>query len=328
MPGGAAVPYDAKDAVILRTLIAAALAALALSGLTAIPAAGGPVPTVVTLLPPASPRVALNAADEVTGTVAGVPSPSGRRVDLQLRTPTGWYSIVHTTTDPAGGFRIAVPTWWYGAHTWRAAVAATDTTAAATSTQTVSVTVRAPAAAGRASAYRRMPGRPRWNACKRVPYIVNLAGAPGGALADIRYALRQITAGSGIRFVYRGRTALVPWSGRGPRNGMPAAGLAYAFTTPRVVHSLAGSTVGIGGGAYTSSARGNRFTHGGVALDRTFHGSRLVLRNVLMHETGHAVGLDHVKDRHEVMYPTVNGSDHWGRGDLAGLAAVGLSAGC
>lgn len=327
MPGGSAVSYDAKDAVIPRTLVAATLAALTLSVLTATPAAAGPVPSIVTLLAPASRTVALNAADEVAGTVTGVPL-SGRRVDLQLKTPTGWYSVVHTTTDLAGGFRLAVPTWWYGDHTWRAAVAATATAAAATSTSTISVTVRAPAAAGRRSAHTRMPGRPRWNPCRRVPYSVNLAGAPRGALADIRYALRQITAGSGIRFVYRGRTTLVPWSGRGQRNGMPAAGLAYAFTTPRVVHELAGSTVGLGGGSYASSPKGNRYLRGGIAVDRTFHGRRLILRNVLMHETGHAVGLDHVTDRHEVMFPTINGSDHWGRGDLAGLAAVGLSQGC
>ena len=289
--------------------------------------AAGPVSSVVTLLAPASDTVALNAADEVTGAVSGVPMLSGRRVDLQLRTPTSWTSVVHTTTDVAGAFQVAVPTWWYGDHTWRASVAATGTAAAATST-TISVTVRAPAAAGRASAYTRMPGNARWNACRRVPYVVNLAGAPGGALDDIRYALRQITAGSGIRFVYRGHTTLVPWSGRGQHDGMPAAGLAYAFTTPRVVHELAGSTVGLGGSAYTSSPKGNRYVRGGIALDRTFHGRRATLRNVMMHETGHAVGLDHTTDRHEVMFPSVNGSDHWGRGDLTGLAKVGLSAGC
>jgi predicted Zn-dependent protease len=48
------------------------------------------------------------------------------------------------------------------------------------------------------------------------------------------------------------------------------------------------------------------------------------VRAVLMHELGHVVGLAHVDDRHELMYP--KGSSHlttWGPGDRAGLAALG-----
>ena len=42
-----------------------------------------------------------------------------------------------------------------------------------------------------------------------------------------------------------------------------------------------------------------------------------------MHELGHVVGLDHVKDRHELMNPEYLGLDTWGPGDRQGLAVLG-----
>jgi hypothetical protein len=277
---------------------------LALAALTS-PSASATVP--VTLGVPTSLTVSLGGSSYVVGVVNEAPV-AGRRVDLELKTPTGWFSVAHTTTDALGGYRIAVPTWWYGAHTWRAQAAATDTSPALTSATTATVTVKTPAAAGRATAYSRMPGKARWDACNPVPYYLNPTKAPVGALADIH-------------------TKLVPWS-KTAHSGMPASGVAYAFTTPRRVGRLAGSTVGLGGSMYTISSKGRWFTAGGVAIDRTFHWSHGLLRNVVMHETGHAVGLDHVTDRHEVMYPSANGSQSWGAGDLTGLHAVGLSQGC
>ncbi len=49
---------------------------------------------------------------------------------------------------------------------------------------------------------------------------------------------------------------------------------------------------------------------------------------VILHEFGHLVGLDHVNDRAQVMYPRSGpGSPTaFQRGDLTGLAALGLGA--
>jgi hypothetical protein len=71
---------------------------------------------------------------------------------------------------------------------------------------------------------------------------------------------------------------------------------------------------------------------GAVALDS--HGFASLTRrersNLYLHELGHVVGLDHVGDRKQVMYPLVSKSSpaKYAKGDLAGLRRLGKPAGC
>ena len=50
-----------------------------------------------------------------------------------------------------------------------------------------------------------------------------------------------------------------------------------------------------------------------------------VARSVILHELGHLVGLDHVNDAHQIMWPRGNstGLTEYQPGDLAGLALLG-----
>ncbi|WP_422677956.1 matrixin family metalloprotease [Blastococcus brunescens] len=43
----------------------------------------------------------------------------------------------------------------------------------------------------------------------------------------------------------------------------------------------------------------------------------------MLHEIGHLVGLDHVSDRTQLMYPSAGHTLDFASGDLAGLAALG-----
>lgn len=51
---------------------------------------------------------------------------------------------------------------------------------------------------------------------------------------------------------------------------------------------------------------------------------RQVVRAIVLHELGHLVGLGHVTDATQLMYPEGQpGVTDFGAGDLAGLAALG-----
>ena len=47
------------------------------------------------------------------------------------------------------------------------------------------------------------------------------------------------------------------------------------------------------------------------------------VKALVLHELGHLVGLDHVEDQRELMYPTMTGLRSFGPGDRSGLAALG-----
>lgn len=49
----------------------------------------------------------------------------------------------------------------------------------------------------------------------------------------------------------------------------------------------------------------------------------VIAREVMLHELGHLVGLAHVKDATQVMYPNTRPLAHYSAGDKAGLAILG-----
>ena len=57
----------------------------------------------------------------------------------------------------------------------------------------------------------------RWNPCARIGYRVNARQGGPGALADTREALARIRRVTGLRFVYRGPTRIIPGRRSRPR---------------------------------------------------------------------------------------------------------------
>ena len=100
---------------------------------------------------------------------------------------------------------------------------------------------------------------------------------------------------------------------------------------------LAGNVLGYGGSSsYWSGSSDEAYVTGEVIFDTDLMGLRpgfgpgLTRGNLTIHELGHVVGLDHVQDRGQVMYPSISPSspDGLGGGDVAGLAQLGAGAGC
>lgn len=168
-----------------------------------------------------------------------------------------------------------------------------------------------------------------WGVCDQpIPYWVDPQGGPSTFTHDITAVLDRVASLTGYTFVYRGARPDKTYGGTG------FGGITYRWTTAAADPSLRGDVVGMT--RFTIDSDGY-FTGADIELDKTdlvTNGSRLssdpaALRtDVYLHETGHAMGLDHVRDRREVMSPTAYGLTAYGPGDIAGLRAVGISAGC
>ena len=188
----------------------------------------------------------------------------------------------------------------------------------------------------------------RWNPCQSIGYRVNLAGSTPGALTDAKGAIARVSSATGLRFVYRGRTTILP--GRGNDRYPADTGLVVAWARPgqsKLLPKGARGVAGIGGMtlAYAKDTKGGRalqVTTASVVLNSTMKlaggfgsgprtGWQGTRGQLLMHEVAHGVGLSHprIKDRREIMSPVMSRKPAvWGAGDRNGLRLVGRSAGC
>jgi predicted Zn-dependent protease len=94
------------------------------------------------------------------------------------------------------------------------------------------------------------------------------------------------------------------------------------------VHDLDGDVAGVTSSDYNPST--GHYDTGRVVLDADAYreladqpGGHLEERAILLHELGHLVGLAHVDDPGELMYPTVGTRSTYGPGDLEGLRLIG-----
>ena len=175
-----------------------------------------------------------------------------------------------------------------------------------------------------------------YSPCQRIRYAVNAARQPAGASGIVASAVKAVEKYSGLRFRYVGTTKRKP-SSSGEASVTPAPGKTYApvliaWTTPKQVPALRGSVAGEGGSTAVSSGTSSylHYVTGQVSLDAADiakmlqrSNGRALARAIVMHELGHVVGLDHVQNRRQIMYPVNTGQTTWGKGDRTGLALIG-----
>lgn len=204
---------------------------------------------------------------------------------------------------------------------------------------TLSAACGAPAVAGVSSDFslNRTAGQVmRWNPCAPVHWKLD-AGIDPGAAGQVQSAVATLASATGMKFVYDGGTSYTPQSYSKLPNTLVVsfgrrAGLSKGSD---LLHG--GWQIGEGGWHATGTGPTMtslvyKITDGYVVIDTDAYNRSTpgVRTAALLHELGHAVGLNHAAYTSEVMFPTINGSSptHYAAGDLSGLRAVGAPAGC
>lgn len=189
-------------------------------------------------------------------------------------------------------------------------------------------------------------GPVRWDPCTTITYAINTgAVAPNAVRPDLKEAIRRVTAATGIEFRYVGTTDETFFSAfrRMRYHGVirrakvimvwvdheAYQSILDRLGDPRPVIAFARPMAGL----YTHR---DQYLGGVVVIDADAtsvpgFGFRFARGLVLLHELGHIIGLDHVRDRDQLMYSGPNPNLRlrgFGVGDREGLRQLGEEAGC
>lgn len=190
-------------------------------------------------------------------------------------------------------------------------------------------------AASHAFLHERDDGSPlTWSPCRPIRYVVRPDHAPAGGGALLTGAFAAVSRATGLAFEPEGGTDEAPSFDRElyqpDRYGDRWAPVLVAWVTPQEVPDFHADIAGKAGPASVSTSEGDQaYVSGVVMLDPASivaaraGGGQAAAKAIVLHELGHLVGLAHVGDRTQLMFPQSGRVTTYGRGDLAGLAALG-----
>ncbi|MCW2697988.1 MAG: Peptidase metallopeptidase [Modestobacter sp.] len=175
-----------------------------------------------------------------------------------------------------------------------------------------------------------------YDPCRPIHYVVRPDNAPDGGSQVIRDAVARVSEVTGLQFVFDGPTDEASTGSRPlyqpDRYGDRWAPVLITWQTEAENAEFLSDTVGeAGSAAVTISGEPKVFVSGVVDLDAAAFAGFLAepdggafARAVVLHELGHLVGLDHVADPDQLMYPETRNAVDFASGDLAGLARLGV----
>jgi hypothetical protein len=174
-----------------------------------------------------------------------------------------------------------------------------------------------------------------YDPCRPIHLVVNGRAAPPSASLLLQRAVTDVSAATGLVFVVDGATDEAPTDGREAyqrdRYGDRWAPVLVAWTDPGESPRLAGDIAGEGGSASLDLPDGTVYVSGMVSLDGpqlarvlSVPGGDAVAEAIVLHELGHLVGLGHVDDPTQLMFPTTDGQvTDYAAGDRLGLRQLG-----
>lgn len=177
-----------------------------------------------------------------------------------------------------------------------------------------------------------------WSPCRPVHWVVRPEQMPVGAQTLLTEALDEVSRLSGLRFVYDGETDGGPVEDRTwyqpDHYGDRWAPVLIVWTSPKEVPAFGDDVVADALPYMVRTSSGDSaIVSGEVRLDSVklneaiIHKRIDLVHSVLLHELGHLVGLQHVSDTQQLMYPEAQLTlTELGRGDIAGLGFAGQGA--
>lgn len=178
-----------------------------------------------------------------------------------------------------------------------------------------------------------------YDPCRPIHFVTRSQGEPLGGSQIIMDAVLQVTQATGLQFINDGATTETPSLKRASYQpgsyGDRWAPVLIAWATTAENPVFATDVDGEGGSTYVSEDNGPRiYVTGIVELDSAqltkmlqFPDGYEKVRAVVLHELGHLVGLGHVNDANQLMFPEGGlGVTDFAPGDLTGLAMLGRGA--
>lgn len=172
----------------------------------------------------------------------------------------------------------------------------------------------------------------RWSSCEVIPYVVNPQHGDEQFEDYVQKAVDEIAELTGLTFKYEGLSDEPPKIDRGTRveqYGDRTAPVIIQFADEDAIPDLEGDIAGLANVARVElpGSKDPVYVSGAVYLDREL----LDMRGrdgepgylpVLRHELGHLVGLDHIDDTDQLMFPAPRVTTYQD-GDRTGLAQLG-----